>query len=116
MAYAVENALFQWREGEQRLRAAHDAERRRLERVADVVVDELRRRLGSSFLIGELAALYAEGTDWAADLAGRHTLGTDVPYVVDAAFARYAREAADFAGGRARESHRRPDSAEPDGD
>jgi hypothetical protein len=28
--------------------------------------------------------------------------------VVDAAFARYAREAANFAGGRAREKHERP--------
>jgi hypothetical protein len=108
VSYAVENALFQWREGEQRLRDADSREQHRLERVIDVLVDELRRRLGSSFLIGELVALYAEGTDWAVELAQRYTLGTDVSYVVDAAFGRYAREASDFAGGRARESHGRP--------
>jgi hypothetical protein len=110
MAYALENALFQWREGEQRLRDTADPERRTLERAADGVVEELRRRLGSSFLVGELAALYAEGTDWAADLVQRYARGTDASYVVDAAFARYAREASDFAGGRPRESHARPEA------
>jgi len=111
VAYAVENALFQWREGEQRVRHANDHERRRLERAADAIVEELRRRLGSRFLIEELAAYYGEGTDWAAELAHqRGMVGTDASYVVDAAFARYAREASDFAGGRARESHARPDA------
>jgi hypothetical protein len=111
VAYAVENALFQWREGERYVRDADDPLRLRLERVTDVVLAELRRRLGSSFLIGELASFYAEGTDWAAELAQRHTSGTDVSYVVDAAFARYAREASDYAGGRPRESHGRPETA-----
>ena len=111
MAYAVENALFQWREGERYVRDADDPLRLRLERVTDVVLAELRRRLGSSFLIGELASFYAEGTDWAVELAQRHTSGTDVSYVVDAAFARYAREASDYAGGRPRESHGRPETA-----
>ncbi|HKF80989.1 MAG TPA: hypothetical protein VKB17_09220 [Thermoleophilaceae bacterium] len=110
MTYALENALFQWREGEQRLRDAEDTERRQLESAAETVVDELRRRLGSSFLIEELAAFYAQGTDWAAELAQRYTSGTEAAYVVDAAFARYAREASDFAGGRARESHARPEA------
>jgi hypothetical protein len=110
VAYAVENALFQWREGEQHLRRLDDRQRRRLERAVDRLVEELRRRLGSSFVIGELADFYAQGTDWAADLAQRHISGTDAAYVVDAAFARYAREASDFAGGQPRESHRRPDA------
>ena len=48
------------------------------------------------------------GTDWATELAARHAAGTDAAAVVDAAFARYAREASNFAGGRARESHGRP--------
>ena len=38
----------------------------------------------------------------------RHAAGTDSAAVVDAAFARYAREASNFAGGRPRESHDRP--------
>jgi hypothetical protein len=109
MTYALENALFQWREGARRVRETEEPGRLQLERAADLVVEELRRRLGSSFLVGELADFYADGTDWAVDLAQRYAPGTEVSYVVDSAFARYAREASDFAGGRARESHARPD-------
>jgi hypothetical protein len=109
VAYALENALFQWRDGEQRVRDAEDSERRRLERAVDALVDELRRRLGSSFAVGELAGLYAEGTDWATDFVQSRNPGVPAATVVDAAFARYAREAFDFAGGRAREEHVRPD-------
>jgi hypothetical protein len=72
------------------------------------VVEELRRRLGGSFLVGELAELYAQGTDWATDLARRRVGGLDAADVVDAAFGRYAREASDYAGGQPRESHGRP--------
>src|SRR3954452_18841684 len=108
MAYALENALFQWREGEQRVDEAADPERRRLEHGVDVVVNELRRRLGSSFQVGELAAFYAEGTDWGAQLAQQYAPSTEAAYVVDAAFARYAREASDFGGGGTREAARRP--------
>ena len=64
--------------------------------------EELRRRLGSSFIVAELAALYARGTDWAESIAGRKRAGGDATAVVDAAFGRYAREAKDFAGGRLR--------------
>ncbi len=102
VAYALENAMTQWHDGERRLRAAAEVEAADLERAVAFVLDELRRRLGSTFLIGELAALYHEGTDWAEDLAQRRSAGTDTATVVDAAFARYARGAADFAGGRMR--------------
>lgn len=102
MAYALENAMTQWQDGERRLREAPDLEQRDLERAVEVVLDELRRRLGSTFLVDELASLYSEGTDWAEDLAQRRSAGTDTTAVVDAAFGRYARGAADFAGGRAR--------------
>jgi hypothetical protein len=108
MAYALENALFQWREGEQRLAAAPEPARADLDLVADAIVDELRRRLGSSFVLDELADLYGESTDWATELAGRRGAGTDSAAVVDAAFARYAREASNFAGGVARERHAKP--------
>jgi hypothetical protein len=108
MAYAVENALYQWREGEQRLAATPEPARADLERAAETVVDELRKRLGSRFVLDELADLYGEGTDWATELAARQAAGTDAAAVVDAAFARYAREASNYAGGRAREKHARP--------
>jgi hypothetical protein len=108
MAYALENALFQWRDGDRRLAATSEPARADLDLAADVVVEELRKRLGSRFLLEELADFYHQGTDWATELAGRHAAGTDAAAVVDAAFARYAREASNFAGGRARESHGRP--------
>ena len=108
MAYTLENALYQWRDGDRRLADAAEPARTDLDLAAAFVVEELRKRLGSRFLLEELADFYDEGTDWATALAGRHAAGTDAAAVVDAAFARYAREASNFAGGRARESHGRP--------
>lgn len=100
MPYAVENALFQWEDGERRLREADDPARAQLDSAARAVLDELRRRLGGSFTLGELADLYGSGTDWATDIAERRFSGTDSSHVVDAAFARYARFASDYGGGR----------------
>jgi hypothetical protein len=108
MAYTLENAFFQWREGERILAGTPEPARTDLDLAADAVIEGLRRRLGSSFLVAELADLYAEDTDWAAGIASRHGAGGDATAVVDAAFNRYAREASDFAGGRARESHEKP--------
>jgi hypothetical protein len=92
--YTIDNALFQWEDGERRVRDRGDLEAPTL-----AVVEELRRRLGSAFTLAELAAVYAEGTDWAADTALGAGAGTQTPGVVDAAFGRYAREASDYAGG-----------------
>jgi hypothetical protein len=108
MSYAVENALYQWREGERTLAATPEPARADLELAVDAVVEELRRRLGSSFVVDELANLYGAGTDWASDIAWRHAAGGDATAVVDAAFNRYVREASDYAGGRPRETHSKP--------
>ena len=102
VAYAVENALFQWEEGERRLRSAPDPAGADLERAVGAVLEELRRRLGSAFVLDELTDLYGDGHDWASEIAWREAAGTDAATVVDAAFGRYAREAADYAGGRRR--------------
>jgi len=104
MAYALENALFQWDEGERHVREAPPRERIDLERAVDAVVEQIRRRLGSAFTLHELAELYAADFDWARDLAEGRSTGADAAYVADAAFRRYAREAANYAGGRARET------------
>ena len=88
--------------------AAAEPARSDLERVVNVIVEELRRRLGSSFVLDELADFYGESTDWATELADRRGAGTDSAAVVDAAFARYAHEASNFAGGVARERHEKP--------
>jgi hypothetical protein len=107
MSYAVENALFQWEEGERRLREVSEPAGSQLERAVLAVGDELRRRLGSAFTVEELADLYAGGVDWASDLAQTWAAGTDSPWVVDTAFGRYAREATNYAGGRTRDVPRR---------
>ncbi len=98
-------ARFQWQEGEQRLRAAPPEQQRVLYRIVEDVLAELRRRLGGTFSSDELAALYAaEGTGWAMEIAARvapdDAWAWDPRIAADAAFARYLREAADFAGGR----------------
>jgi hypothetical protein len=100
VAYAVENALFQWEEGERRLRSFDDPARTQLDQASRAVLEELRRRLGGAFTLGELANFYASGTDWANDIAERRFAGTDTSHAVDAAFARYARFASDYGGGR----------------
>jgi hypothetical protein len=108
MPYAVENAIYQWEEGERRIRETPEPARADLERAAEIVLGDLRRRLGSRFVLDELADYYSSGTDWAEELAVSYAAGTDATAVVDAAFARYAREASNYAGGRARERHERP--------
>jgi hypothetical protein len=110
VGYTIENALFQWEEGEARVRGADDSAHRDLDRAAFYVVDELRRRLGGMFTLDELANLYGDGTDWVYDLVQSRFMDTDATAAVNAGFGRYAREASDYAGGRrrVREELRRP--------
>jgi hypothetical protein len=93
-----------WREGQRRLAQADPAVQPALERVTEAVVDELRRRVGGSFTTEELARYYGDaGTDWIFDLAVRVAPATpeawDLATVAGAAYARYVREASDYAGG-----------------
>ena len=102
----LETALPQWEDGQRRLRSADPQDRAVLEYVTGKVVDELRRRLGGPFTAQELVELYDRGTSWCADVAltaaPEHPQAWDTMTVGDAAFARYLREASDFAGGRLR--------------
>jgi hypothetical protein len=101
---SYETAVYQWQQGERRLQAAPAERRALLERVTDALVAELRRRLGGRFAADELVALYERGTAWCLQTAMR--LAPEDPWaweagvVIDAAFARYLREASDYAGGR----------------
>ena len=93
-----------WREGQRRLAQADPTVKPALERVTDAIVDELRRRVGASFTTEELARYYGDaGTDWIFDLAVRVAPSTpeawDLTTIAGAAFARYVREASDYAGG-----------------
>ena len=101
---SFESALYLWQQGERRLRAEPPERSRLLERVIDALVAELRRRLGGRFYAQELVELYRRGTGWYLPVAMR--VAPDDPWawesgvVLDAAFGRYLREAADYGGGR----------------
>jgi hypothetical protein len=101
---SFDNAIYLWQEGERRVREAPAAERAVLERVVEPLVAELRRRLGGAFSTDDLVELYARGTDWclhiAVAAAPQYPWAWEARTVADAAFGRYLREAADFAGGR----------------
>jgi hypothetical protein len=103
-ALRFDDVIGLWREGQRRLAQADPVVRPALDRVVDAVVDELRRRVGSMFTTDELARYYIdEGIDWCFDIAVRVAPGNpeawDLTTVAGAAFARYVREASDYAGG-----------------
>lgn len=103
MAYPLDNALFQWESGKGRLDEISDPRERRLaDRVVGAIRDELRRRIGPTFSAGELADLYAEGTDWCQQVAidVAPAMEHESQTLADAAFWLYLRGATDFAGGR----------------
>jgi hypothetical protein len=101
---SFENAIYQWQQGERRLRSAPAERRAALERVTGAIVDELRRRLGGRFLTQELVELYGQGCTWCLQVAMR--VAPESPWaweaglVVDGAFGRYLHEASDYAGGK----------------
>ncbi len=100
LSYPLENALFNWEAGIERLRDLERAGATRGDRVIIPVRDELRRRLGATFSAGELAELYGSGTDWVLQLSGVDPGMSDLQDLVDAAFWLHLQSAGDFAGGR----------------
>jgi hypothetical protein len=101
---SFETAIYQWQQGERRLAAAPAERQALLGRVTDALVAQLRRRLGGRFSAQELVDLYEAGAAWclqvAMKLAPEDPWAWEAGVVVDAAFARYLREASDYAGGR----------------
>jgi len=101
---SFELAWQAWKQGERRAAEAAPPQRAAVDRVVDELVAELRRRLGSTFTVDELVDLYDRGTSWCLDVAYAAAPGApwawDPRTTADAAFARYVREAQDYAGGR----------------
>ncbi len=99
-----EHRLTEWQEAERRIARESGIRARLLERLTDLVVAELRRRLGQPFVLRELIVEYERGTSWAVDLltdaAPREPWAWAPSMAVDAAFGRYARFARDVGGGR----------------
>jgi hypothetical protein len=99
----VDVARQQWAEGHRRLEEARPdgARYERLLAQVEVVTAELRRRIGQTFSLAELAALYDASDAWARDAveAADPAPGAtnDLATVGDAAFHLYARGATDYA-------------------
>ena len=103
-ALMLESARHQWDDGKRRLEdvGAETARYRHLAALVDAVVDELRRRVGQTFTLAELARAYEGSEDWVRDVVA-HTARPraragirDSALVQDAAFALYARGATDY--------------------
>lgn len=100
----LEVARHHWEEGRRRFEAegAETARYRHLAELVDAVVDELRRRVGQTFTLAELARAYDGSEDWVRDVVVRAARPRfraglrDSALVQDAAFAAYARGASDY--------------------
>lgn len=101
-AAEVESARREWQEGHRRLlEAAPDAQaREHLFVQVDAVAEELRRRVGGTFTIRELAAAYAGAERWSrtvvAERAPTPGWARTLSLVEAAAFHLYARGAQDY--------------------
>jgi hypothetical protein len=96
----VELARQQWADGFRRLReVAGDA--RASDRVhsdVEAVTAELRRRLGGTYTLAELADAYARSDDWVREaIEERAGVARSASVAGDAAFHLYARGAVDYA-------------------
>ena len=92
----------QWEDGARRLSEASSdpLEHDRLIAVVGAIVDELRRRVGSTYTLAELANEYGRADRWARDIVAAAAPVPGWPRKVatagDAAFHLYARGAVDY--------------------
>lgn len=99
----VGSARHEWEEGQRRFESeALDAARTEaLHAQRDAVVEELRRRVGSTFTLAELAAVYADSDRWLAEVVEERSptrgWARTVSVAGDAAFHAYSRQALDYA-------------------
>ena len=100
---ALALARAEWEVGNRLLEAerADAARYRRLLAQVEVVTDQLRKRVGGTFTLAELAAVYRDADTWArqevADRAPGPGWPRDLSLVLAAAFHAYQRGAADYA-------------------
>ena len=95
-------ARFAWEEGLRRLDDDASAMRAVRNELAFAVTDELRRRLGVTFRVADLAAEYRVASTWYFDVAARVAANAsdawDPAVALDAGFARMLRLATDAPG------------------
>jgi hypothetical protein len=98
----VEVARQEWEEGSRRLEAARDdpGRYRQLLGLLELVLDELRRRIGQTYTLAELVDEYGNSERWAREVieerAETSTWPRDLSIVLAAAFDAYQRGAIDY--------------------
>ncbi len=103
MAVVLDVVRREWEDGYRRFEAASrdPISGDRLRRQLDVVTDELRKRIGQTFTLDELARAYERADDWARDAVSEHAASPGwartLSIVGDAAFYLYQRGAVDYA-------------------
>ena len=95
-------ARQEWEEGSRRLEAAREDRRRyrQLLELLELVLDELRKRVGQTYTLGELVGAYAESERWGREVleyrAAVPGWPRDLTLVLAAAFDAYQRGAIDY--------------------
>lgn len=98
----VESARSEWEDGERRLaeRMRAESQPERLLAQVDAVAAELRRRVGGTFTLRELAEAYGRAEAWTRDVVAERAPAPGWPRTLSlveaAAFHRYARGAQDY--------------------
>jgi hypothetical protein len=102
MTADVESARRDWEQGYRRLREeSRDPLRaERLHGQLEVVTQELRRRVGATFTLAQLAGAYADADRWAREAVAERAPVPGWPQTLslvgDAAFHLYSRGAVDY--------------------
>lgn len=100
---AVVVARHEWEDGTRRLEAARDDVRRyhQLLELLDLIVGELRKRVGQTYTLAQLVGAYGEAESWARELLDeRSSVASwprDLTIVLAAAFDAYQLGAVDYA-------------------
>jgi hypothetical protein len=91
----AESARQEWEEGYRRIQAMRGDVRRyrALMADADAVRDDLRRRVGQTFTVEELARVYLDADAWMRDVVADPR---ELPLIGAAAFHLHARGATDY--------------------
>jgi hypothetical protein len=99
---ALEATRQEWEDGYRRLEAAARDRVLYAQYLAEleIVLDQLRRRLGQTFTLDELADTYPGAERWVQEALAEHELAAGWPArmttVTDAAFHAYSRGAVDY--------------------
>jgi hypothetical protein len=102
VAIATEALRREWEDGYRRFQAAarEPVAGDRLQAQLEVVTDELRKRIGQTFTLDELADAYGRADDWVRDAVSERAATPGWPrnlaLVQDTAFHLYQRGAVDY--------------------